>query len=305
MDRLTVGTRGSALALNQTNRVVERLRHARPGLDVDIRIIKTKGDKILDVPLAKIGDKGLFVKELEQALLAGEVDFVVHSMKDVPTEMPEGLCIAAVPERVDPSDVLISNGPGLADLPGGARIGSSSLRRRAQLHNYRADLQVFDLRGNLDTRLRKLDEGEYDAIILAYAGLHRMGWTDRITEMLPTEICLPAVGQGALALQARSGDTGTLGLLSILEHPETRAAVRAERSLMGALEGGCQVPIGALGRIEDGSLVVEGVVASVRGADLVRGRVVGSPDRPEELGAELAQVLLSGGADRILAALRP
>lgn len=304
MTELTVGTRGSALALNQTNRIVERMKHAHPGLQVRLEIIKTKGDRILDVPLAKIGDKGLFVKELEQALLAGEIDFVVHSMKDVPTEMPPGLCIAAVPGREDPADALVSNGPGLDDLPMGARIGSSSLRRRAQLHNRRADLEICDLRGNLDTRLRKLDEGEYDAIILACAGLHRMGWADRITEKLPLEVCLPAVGQGALAVQARWDDSATLALLGILDDLDTHAAVRAERAMMRALEGGCQVPIGALARIEAGMLVIEGVVASLDGADLVRGRLIGSPDRPEELGEELAQALLSGGADRILAGLR-
>ncbi len=311
MRQLTVGTRGSALALNQANRVVECLRHAhsagtasRP-LRVEMKIVKTKGDRILDVPLAKIGDKGLFVKELEEALLSGEVDFVVHSMKDVPTEMAAGLCIAAVPEREDASDALISNGPGLDELPTGARIGSSSLRRRAQLLNHRADLEILDLRGNLDTRLRKLDEGEYDAIILACAGLHRMGWADRITQKLSAEICLPAVGQGALAIQARSDDTETLSILRVLDDPATHAAVTAERALMRALEGGCQAPVGALARIEGGTMVTEGVVASLDGADLVRGRVAGPRDRPEELGIELAQALLHGGADRILAALRP
>ncbi len=304
MRKLTVGTRGSALALTQSNQIVECLRHAHAGLEVEVQIIKTKGDKILDVPLAKIGDKGLFVKELEQALLAREVDFVVHSMKDVPTEMADGLCIAAVPERQDPSDALISNGLGLADLPTGARIGSSSLRRRAQLHNYRADLEILDVRGNLDTRLRKLDEGEYDAIILACAGLNRMGWSDRITEKLPPEISLPAVGQGALAIQARSDDAETLALLRVLDHPETHLAVRAERSLMKVLEGGCQVPIGALARMEDGMLVLDGVVASLDGSQVVRGKVIGPPDQPEELGLELADILLSAGADRILAELR-
>ena len=322
MKTLTVGTRGSLLALRQTNQVVERLRRAhlagtevspastsqtceraRP-LHVQTKVIKTKGDKVLDVPLAKIGDKGLFVKELEQALIEREVDFVVHSAKDVPTEMADGLCIAAVPEREDPSDALISHGLTLDGLPTGARIGSSSLRRRAQLHNHRADLEILDLRGNLDTRLRKLDEGEYEAIILACAGLHRMGWADRITEKLSTEICLPAVGQGALAIQARGDDPETLALLSALNHAQTHTAVRAERALMKSLEGGCQVPIGALARVENGMLVIEGVVASLDGAELVRGKVIGPTERPEELGLELAEVLLSGGADRILAQVR-
>lgn len=304
MRKLTVGTRGSALALRQTNWVAGELKSLDLGLCIKVQVIKTKGDKILDVPLAKIGDKGLFVKELEQALLGGEIDFAVHSMKDLPTEIPEGLCIAAVPERVDPSDVLISNGLGLADLPGEARIGSSSLRRRAQLHNFRADFRISDLRGNLDTRLRKLDGGEFDGIVLAYAGLHRMGWTDRITEKIPLEICLPAVGQGALAIQARQDDSVILELLKTLDHAESRAAVLAERSLMHALEGGCQVPVGAHGTIKDGRLYLAGVVASLDGSQLVRAEVEGDYKKPEELGTELADILRAGGADEILEELR-
>lgn len=304
MKKLIIGTRGSALALCQTNWTADSLRSSHPGLEIDIRIIKTKGDKILDVPLAKIGDKGLFVKELESALLEKEIDVAVHSMKDLPTEMPVGLCIAAVPERVDPSDVLITNGSGLADLPGEARIGSSSLRRRAQLHNFRADLRISDLRGNLDTRLRKLDDGEFDGIILAYAGLHRMGWTDRITEKIPLEICLPAVGQGALGIQAREDDTDIFAILRALDHSESHIAVTAERSLMRLLEGGCQVPIGALASMKDGKLVLVGVVASIDGSRLVRGKVSGNPAEPEDLGRELAEVLLAAGADNILRELR-
>ena len=304
MNKLTIGTRGSALALRQTDLVADSLRSLHPRLEIEIRIIKTKGDKILDVPLAKIGDKGLFVKELESALLEKEIDVAVHSMKDLPTEMPVGLCIAAVPERVDPSDVLITNGPGLADLPGEARIGSSSLRRRAQLHNFRADLRISDLRGNLDTRLRKLDDGEFDGIILAYAGLHRMGWTDRITEKIPFEICLPAVGQGALGIQAREDDTDIFAILRALDHSESHIAVTAERSLMRLLEGGCQVPIGALASMKDGKLVLVGVVASIDGSRLVRGKVSGNPAEPEDLGRELAEVLLAAGADNILRELR-
>ena len=301
MKKLTVGTRGSALALHQTNWVVGELRARSPDLCVDVRTIKTKGDKILDVPLAKIGDKGLFVKELEAALLNGEIDFAVHSAKDLPTGIPDGLCIAAFPERVDPSDVLISNGPGLADLPGGARIGSSSLRRRAQLLNFRADLDICDLRGNLDTRLRKLERGEFDAIVLAYAGLHRMGWADRITEKIPIEICLPAVGQGALAIEARQDDE-VIAILQALDHADTRSAVTAERSLMRALEGGCQVPIGALGTVEGGKLVLQAVVASLDGRKLSMGDVSG--DDPEAVGKRLAEILLSAGAREILDTLR-
>lgn len=301
MKKLTVGTRGSALALHQTNWVVGELRAHSPDLCVDVQVIKTKGDKILDVPLAKIGDKGLFVKELEAALLSGEIDFAVHSAKDLPTEIPDGLCIAAIPERVDPSDVLISNGLGLQDLPCGAKIGSSSLRRRAQLHNFRADFEICDLRGNLDTRLRKLDSGEFDAVVLAYAGLHRMGWADRITEKIPTEICLPAVGQGALAIEARENDD-VIGILQTLDHAESRAAVLAERSLMRALEGGCQVPIGALGTVDGDQITLQAVVASPDGRNLIMGDASG--DDPESVGRRLAEILLAGGAQDILQNLR-
>lgn len=304
MRKLTVGTRGSALALRQTDLIADSLKSLYPGLEIDIRIIKTKGDKILDTPLAEVGDKGFFVKELELALLCGDIDIAVHSMKDLPTKLTEGLRIAAVPERVDPSDVLITNRSGLIDLPNGARIGTSSLRRRAQLLHFRPDLQIADLRGNLDTRIRKLDEGEYDGIVVACAGLHRMGWTERITEKIPFEICLPAVGQGALAIQARADDADTIGLLMALDHPESRAAVTAERSLMRSLEGDCQVPVGALASIKDDDLVLTGVVASINGNRLVRREVSGDQDKPEELGEELANVLLSAGADDIFRKLR-
>jgi len=304
MRKLTVGTRGSALALRQANEVIEKLRASHPGLELEARIIKTRGDKILDAPLAKIGDKGLFVKELELALLRKEISFAVHSMKDLPTEAPEGLCIAAVPERVDPSDALITSGPALADLPAGARLGSSSLRRRAQLRNYRTNLLISDLRGNLDTRLRKLDSGEFDGVVLAYAGLYRMGWTDRITEKIPSEICLPAVGQGALAIEARDDDADVIEMLEALDHAESHAAVLAERSLLRALGGGCQAPVGALAAIETGKLKLAGVVASLDGSRLVRAEVSGDPENPEELGEELARVLISAGADRILHELR-
>ena len=307
MRRLTASTRGSALALCQTNWAADRLKFLHPDLEIEVRVVKTKGDKILDVPLAKIGDKGLFVKELEQALLRGEIDFAVHSMKDVPTQTPDGLCIAAVPERVDPSDAFVSARPRLADLPGGARVGTSSLRRRAQLQSYRPDLRILDLRGNLDTRLRKLDAGQYDAIVVACAGLYRMGWADRITEKLPLEICLPAVGQGALAIQARQDDSATLALLAKLDHADSRASVLAERSLMSALGGGCQIPVGALASVKDGPprrMTLAGVVASLDGARLVRAEVTGDPSKPEELGIGLANVLLARGADDILRELR-
>lgn len=303
--RLVAGTRGSALALRQTHEVIAALRRTIPDLDVDVAIIKTKGDKILDVPLARIGDKGLFVKELEMALLRCEIDFAVHSMKDLPVEIPDGLCIAAVPERVDASDVLITNGPRLLDLPSHAHIGTSSLRRRAQLHAYRTDLHISDLRGNLDTRLRKLDEGEFDAIVLAYAGLHRMGWTDRITEKLSPEVCLPAVGQGALAIQTREDNHRLMEILRVLDDRNSRQAVMAERSFLKALGGGCQVPIGALAQITHGTLILQGVVASTDGSFLVRGEVKGNADDFSDIGQELAERLLASGADEILGIVQP
>ena len=302
MGKLTVGSRGSALALRQTELIVERLKSLNPGLEIEVRIIKTKGDKILDEPLTRVAGKGFFVAEIERAVLRGEIDFAVHSMKDLPAEITGGVCIAAVTEREDPSDALISKGHCLRDLPKGARIGSSSPRRGAQLLHFRPDLRICDLRGNLDTRLRKLDAGEYDGIVLAYAGLHRMGWDHRITEKLPPEICLPAVGQGALAIQTREDDAETIVLLARLDDAESRAAVTAERSLLSALGGGCQIPIGALGIIEGAALRLRGVVASPDGTRLIRGAVSGDPAKPEELGRELAGVLIASGADVILRA---
>ena len=291
MRKLIVGTRGSALALRQTGLVVERLKSLQPGLDVETRVIKTMGDKIAHEPLTQIAGKGFFVAEIEQALIRGEVDFAVHSMKDLPAEMPEQLRIAAIPEREDPLDALISPGPTLADLPKGARIGSSSPRRRAQLLHFRPDLEIVDLRGNLDTRLRKLDEGLFDAIVLACAGLHRMGWDDRITERISTEICLPAVGQGALGIQARADDSEVVERLGALDHAESRAAVTAERAFMEALGGGCQIPIAALGVIEDGVLTLEGMLAFPDGSEMVRKTVSGNWMNPCRIGKELAEAV--------------
>jgi len=300
MNKLRIGTRGSALALRQTEIVADRLRRLHPQIEIEISIIKTKGDKILDVPLSQIGDKGLFVTELENALLAHEIDAAVHSMKDLPTDIPTELVFAAIPERADPSDVLISNGPGLSALPDGARIGSSSLRRRAQLLHFRPDFRIFDLRGNIDTRLRKLDEGEFDAIILAYAGMFRLGWEGRITEKLPHGICLPAPGQGALAIQAREDDSEALDIISKIDHPETRSAVFAERSFMKVLEGGCQIPAAALACIVDGKMLIKGMVASVDGENLICAEVTGDPNAPDLAGETLAEVLLANGAGEIL-----
>lgn len=293
--KLRVGTRGSALALRQADIVSDMLDRQHPGLEVEVCVIRTKGDRVLDVPLAQIGDKGLFVKELEIALLNGEVDFAVHSMKDLPSEMPEGLCIAAVPEREYPGDVLISGGHILDDLPVNAVVGCGSVRRQALLGYHRRDLRFVDIRGNIDTRLRKLDEGEFDAIVLAYAGIHRLGLDDRITERIPFDICLPAVGQGALGVQARVGDDDVLAALSVLNHPESMIAVDAERSLMRVLGGGCSVPFGALAFVDGDVLTLHGVLASSDGGRIVRGKVVGSTIDIESVGRELADVLLADG----------
>ncbi|HEY3298271.1 MAG TPA: hydroxymethylbilane synthase [Armatimonadota bacterium] len=290
INKLKVGTRGSALALCQTKIVVERLKELHPGLEIEIVTISTQGDRSIDVPLASIGDKGLFVKELENGLLHKEIDFAVHSLKDLPGEMPKGLCIAAVPKRADPSDVIVSNSLGLDELPKGARIGTGSVRRRAQLKDYRPDLVFCEIRGNLDTRLRKLDEGRYDAIILAYAGLFRMGWAERITEKIPHAICLPAVGQGALAVQARDGEEDLLEILHALDHTESRTAVLAERSLMQALGGGCQFPLGALAVVEDGTITLQGMLAGPDGQQILREQISGPINDPETLGRQLADV---------------
>jgi len=292
MRKLKVGTRGSMLALRQTEIVASMLQGMHPGLDIEIVIIKTRGDKILDIPLEKIDDKGFFVKELETALLCEEIDFAVHSMKDLPSDMPDGLCIAAVPERVDPSDVLISNGPGLDDLPENSLIGCGSLRRQAQLQEYRPDLRFGEIRGNVDTRLRKLDADEFDAVVLAYAGFHRLGWEDRVTEKIPWEICLPSVGQGALAVQSRASDEELLSLLKAIDRPECRKAVAAERALMQAMGGGCQFPLGGLAVVNNQELILSGVYAPEIGKPLVRSKVSGKPEDGEMLGRSLAEKLV-------------
>ncbi|TAL10691.1 MAG: hydroxymethylbilane synthase [Nitrospirae bacterium] len=298
---LVIGTRGSKLALWQAEWVHARLHELEPGLPVSLKRIKTTGDKILDTPLAAIGGKGLFVKEIEDALLRGEIDLAVHSMKDVPTHLPAGLAILSMPEREDPRDALISrDGATLARLKTGARIGTSSLRRQAQLLNVRPDLSIHILRGNLDTRLRKLEAGEYDGIILAAAGLRRLGWTDRITEYLAPDVCLPAIGQGALALEGRSDDTFVRDVAARLEHRPTRIAVTAERALLERLEGGCQVPIAAHATILGESLSMTALVAGVNGRRLVRDSIQGSVTEAHSLGIRLAERLLERGGDEIL-----
>ncbi|MEK6575956.1 MAG: hydroxymethylbilane synthase [Nitrospirota bacterium] len=296
-----IGTRGSLLAVTQATWVKKELEKNFTGLKINLKKIKTMGDKILDVPLAKVGGKGLFVKEIEDALLRGEVDIAVHSMKDLPADIPQGLIISAVTFREDPSDVLISrDGKGLSELPVEARIGTSSLRRISQLLHFRTDLMMIQLRGNLDTRLKKLDKGDVDAIILAAAGVKRMGWESRITEYITHDISLPATGQGALGIETRESDTTINGMVARLNHPETSRCVTAERTFLGKLQGGCQVPIAALARIEGDQMVMEGLVASIDGKRLVRQRISGNQMEHEKLGLLLAERLLSLGADRIL-----
>ena len=298
---LILGTRGSKLAVHQSQWVQARLQELAPGLTISLQRIQTSGDKILDVPLAKIGGKGLFVKEIEDALLSKEIDLAVHSMKDVPTALPEGLDILCVPPREDPRDALITrDGCRLDQLKPGARIGTSSLRRQAQLLHYRPDFTIEMLRGNLDTRLRKLREGQFDAIVLAAAGLRRLAWDAEITEYLPVELSLPAIAQGALGIEARSDDTFVRELLSRFEHRPTRITVTAERALLHRLEGGCQVPIAAHAVLEGERLTVDGLVASVDGCRVIRHQIQGPASEAQTLGTKLAERLLADGADVIL-----
>jgi hydroxymethylbilane synthase len=292
---LVIASRGSQLALWQARWVAAQLSGA--GHECRIEIIKTTGDKITDVPLAKVGTKGLFTKEIEEALLDGRADLAVHSLKDLPTELPEGLVLAAVPEREDPRDAVV--GRKLADLALGARVGTSSLRRAAQLRQLRPDLQVESVRGNLDTRLRKLDEGQYDAILLAAAGLKRLGWGNRIAEILePGQMC-PAVGQGALAIEARAGFDG----VAVLDDAATHTAVLAERGVLGALGGGCQVPIGAYATVSEGRVQILAIVAAPDGTQLIRANDEGAAADAAAIGARLAADLLERGARQILEAV--
>ncbi len=301
---VVLGTRGSKLAVHQSEWVQAQLQALAPHVTVTLRRIQTSGDKILDVPLAQFGGKGLFVKEIEEALLSGEIDLAVHSMKDVPTELPEGLAILCVPPREDPRDVLISRkGLSLADLPLGARIGTSSLRRQSQLLHARPDLTIVMLRGNLDTRLKKLREGQFDAIVLAAAGLRRLGWGHEITEYIAPEISLPAIGQGALGIEGRSGDLFIRSLLSGLNHAPSQTAVRVERALLHRLQGGCQAPIAAHATLAGTKVILEGLVASVDGKELIRDRAEGSLQDPESIGIQLAEQLIDRGADKILRAI--
>lgn len=304
---LRIASRGSELALWQANAVRDALAAAHPEVRIEIEVIRTTGDRILDVPLARIGDRGLFTKEIDSALLEGRADLAVHSLKDVPTRVPDGLTLAAVSQREDPRDVLLLRPGlegGLADLPEGARIGTSSLRRRSQLRALRPDLQVLDLRGNLNTRLAKLDAGDYEGILLAAAGVLRLGWRERISEWLPVESWLPAVGQGALGIVARKDDERVRELLLPLHHPETTAAVTAERAFLNSLEGGCQVPIAALGRREGAEVVLEGLVADLDGRVVLRDEARGPATEADGVGRSLARALEARGAGEILAEIR-
>lgn len=298
---IIIGTRGSRLALWQAKWVRDRLIEGFPGLAVELSVIRTSGDKILDIPLAKIGGKGLFVKEIEEALLSGRIDLAVHSMKDMPAELPDGLCIAAIPEREDPHDVFISvNKKPLEDQRTGAVIGTSSLRRSSQVLHHRPDIGIMPLRGNLETRLKKLDSGGMDAIILAAAGVKRLGMADRIIQVIPADVMLPAVAQGALCIEARADNKETLEILLKLHHEKSALAVRAERAFMRKLEGGCQVPIAALAALDGKKLVITGLVAEIDGSALLKETVSGDVEHPEDAGLELAQRLLDRGAGDII-----
>jgi hydroxymethylbilane synthase len=290
---IVIGSRGSQLALWQARWVQSQL--AAAGVESRIEIIRTTGDKITDVPLAKVGSKGLFTKEIEDALLDGSVDLAVHSLKDMPTELPAGLTLAAIPEREDVRDAII--GCTLDELPLGAKVGTSSLRRTAQLRALRPDLEVESVRGNVDTRLRKLDEGQYRAILLAAAGLRRLGWADRIAEYIAEDKMCPAVGQGALAIETRED---RVEVAAALEHHATRACVTAERALLGALGGGCQVPIGANAVLREGTLHLRGIVAAQDGSRIVRGMLEGPVAGAAEMGRELADRLMEQGARELL-----
>lgn len=299
---VTIGTRASKLALWQAEYIAAQIEQYHPSLHVELMKMTTKGDRILDAPLAKIGGKGLFTKELEQAMLAGEIDLAVHSLKDMPTEIPKGLVIGAITERLDAGDAFVSvHYDTMEDLPHGARIGTSSLRRRAQLLAVRPDLEILDLRGNVNTRLAKLDAGEFDAIVLAAAGLKRLGLGERIRTILPRAMILPAVGQGALAIECRADDLRNLELIDFLRDPHMTAAAEAERAFLRRVEGGCQIPVGVYAEVGEGNVLhVEAMIASVDGMRVCRSRSMGSVEQAENLGIFLAEELLDVGGREIL-----
>jgi hydroxymethylbilane synthase len=302
---IKVGSRQSQLAMWQTKYVVEILKNKCPEYNFEIIPIKTKGDKILDVALAKIGDKGLFTKELEMAILSGRIDFAVHSMKDLPTVIPEGLMIAAMTRRHDPRDALISNKHrSFSGLPQGAKIGTSSLRRKVQLLNKRPDLKLVDLRGNINTRLHKMNTENLDGIILASAGVERLGWQDKIAEKLDFSICLPAVGQGSIGIEIRSDNEEIYQIVRLTNDLDTEASILAERALLKSLEGGCQIPIGALAEIKDDKLSLQALVGSLNGEIIIRDSLTGDIKDSEKIGIELALKLKEKGANKILQEIR-
>ena len=308
--KLVIGTRGSKLALWQANHVATLLREAEPGLEVKIEVVKTKGDRIQDVALSKIGDRGLFTKDIEQALIEGRIDLCVHSMKDVPTYFPEGLCLTAILKRADVRDVLVAApGTTLENLPAGSKLGTGSLRRRAQLMALRPDLEFCELRGNLDTRIGKVTSGELNAAVLAAAGIERMEWTDRIAQYIPHQTITPAVGQGAIGIEIREDDDFVRSLCQKLNDPETWICVSAERYILSALEGGCQVPIGSYARIEADEqgkprFVIDALVASLDGSKICRSTQSGEPGSWEEIAKQAHEDLLGQGACQILAEIR-
>ncbi len=301
MDMLQIGTRGSKLAVWQAEYVASELKKIVPELRINIRIIKTIGDKILDAALSRIGDKGLFTKEIENELINGNIDIAVHSMKDMPSQLEEGLCIGAVLKRENPQDVLISHKNYIfKDLPANALIGTSSLRRIAQIKAFRPDISTVDIRGNVETRIRKMKEQNLDGIILAFAGIKRLGFEGLITDFLPCDLLMPAVGQGAIAVESRSGDREILNLLQKINHRPTYLSTMAERCFLNELEGGCQVPIGSLAIIRDETLILQGIVASLDGKECYRASREGNLKDAEFIGRKLARQLLQDGAARVL-----
>lgn len=302
VDKITIGTRGSPLALWQANWIKGQLEELHQATTVELKVIKTSGDKIQDVPLAKAGGKGLFTKEIEESILKYGSDIAIHSMKDVPIKLPAGLVISVVTKREDPHDALISkNGIKLADLPQGAKIGTGSFRRTTQLLNYRPDLDVVPMRGNLETRLKKLETEGLDAIILAAAGLKRLGMADKITEIIPSEIMLPGGGQGAVGIESRSEDMSIMSMIFALDDEDTHTAVDAERSFLTRLKGGCQVPIGVYATIQGETIHLRGLVGSLDGKTLLKAEKTGPTEDPQLLGDDLALEILKMGADKILA----
>lgn len=300
MTTLRLGTRGSQLAVWQARQVAYRIKEEFPDINIQIYTVRTKGDKILDVALSKIGDKGLFTKEIEKELLTGNIDIAVHSMKDLPSLLERGLTVGAVLKRENPQDVLVSaRRYKFSNLPEGAVIGTSSLRRTAQLKALRPDIKVVDIRGNVETRIRKMIENELDAIIVAYAGVKRLNLETYISDYLPYEVMLPAVGQGAIAVECREGDQEVLRILERINDQATMDEVKAERAFMRTLEGGCQMPVGALANSEGDKLILEGLIASLDGQMVYRDKMEGSKDNPEELGIRLAKKLLKEGGEKI------